>query len=346
MIRFLILGIIIISIYLGFSYLMFLNDPILILFKDYQIEFSVLVGILSFLLIQFVFVISMKLIGTVVCFPHTIKNYFKNRSIKKIELQMSLIIENYLLGFKQKALDMSKEIYGKLSDREKRIADIIIADASDNIEEKLSFYQNFLAHKALAPYANKKLAQIFLQDKNYYLAEKHATEYFDSDENDQENILTLMNVYYAAGERQKLLLLVSKIENLESEFWQKNSDQVVTYLYKLAKDLVVFGEEEEAKKYLEYNFKIKPDHLETLVLYSEISVNNNSLSQLLVIAKAAFNYLPSFDIAKIYADNASHKSAEEIYNDLAASASPQQYQGVFLAIAAYLGLDDKIQKLK
>lgn len=346
MIRFLILGIVIISIYLGFSYLTFINDPILILFNDYQIEFSVLVGILSFLLIQFLFVISMKLIGAVFCLPYAIKNYFKNRSIKKIELQMSLIIENYLLGFKQKALDMAKEVYGKLSAREKRIAEIIIADTSGNIEEKLGYYQNFLDHKTLAPYANKKLAQIFLQNKNYQLAEKHAIQYFDFDENDQENILTLMNIYYANGERQKLLLLVSKIENLESEFWQKNSEQVVTYLYKLAKDLVAFGEEEEAKKYLEYNFKIKPDHLETLVLYSEIAVNNNSLSQLLVIAKAAFNYNPSFNIAKVYADNASNKSSQEIYNDLAASASPNQYQGVFLAIAAYLGLDDKIQQLK
>lgn len=346
MIKFLILGIIIISIYLGFSYLTFINDPILILFDDYQIEFSVLVGILFFLLVQFVFVVFMKFIGAVVCFPYRVKNYLKNKSLKKIELQMSLIIENYLLGFKQKSFEMTREIYSKLSDREKRIADIIIAETAEDIEEKLNYYQNFLDRKTLVPYANKKLAQIFLQNKNYHLAEKHAIQYFDFDENDEENILTLMNVYYTSGERQKLLLLVSKIENIESEFWQKNAHQVVTYLYKVAKDLVAIGEEEEAKKYLEYSFKIKPDHIETLGLYSEIAVNNNSLPQLLVVAKAAFNYSPSFDIAKIYADNAGSKSTEEIYNDLAAVASPIQYQGVFLAIAAYLGLDDKIHKLK
>jgi tetratricopeptide (TPR) repeat protein len=346
MIRFLILGIIILSIYLGFSYLTFINDPILISFVDYQIEFSVLVGILSFLLIQFLFTICTKFIGAVLCFPYTVKNYLKNKSLKKIELQMSLIIENYLLGFKQKSFDMTKEIYSKLSDREKRIADIIIAETAEDVEEKLNYYQNFLDRKTLVPYANKKLAQIFLQNKNYHLAEKHAIQYFDFDENDPENILTLMNIYAASGERQKLLLLVSKLENIEDEFWQKNADHVVTYLYKVAKDLVAIGEEEEAKKYLEYSFKIKPDHIETLGLYSEIAVNNNSLSPLLVVAKAAFNYSPCFDIAKIYADNASNKSTEEIYNDLAAAASPTQYKGIFLAIAAYLGLDDKIQKLK
>ncbi|MCP5369332.1 MAG: heme biosynthesis protein HemY [Rickettsiaceae bacterium] len=346
MIRFLILGIIILSVYLGLSYLPVINDSILIFFRNYQIEFSVSVAILSLLLIQFVTLIFTKLVYSIFCFPYIIKNYFRNKSLKKIEMTIALIIESYLLGLKDKSLNMTKEIYSKLNDTQQKIANIIIAETTDSIEEKVIYYQKLLDNKTYAPYAHKKLASILLQNNNYNLAEKHAIKYFDFDENDKENIFTLMNIYFAAGERQKLLLLVSKIENIEDQFWQDNADQVATYLYKVAQDLVNIGEEEEAKKYLEYSFKIKPDHIETISLYSEIAINSNASSQVLAIAKAAFNYAPSFDIAKIYADNANHRAPEEIYNDLASAASPNKYKGIFLAIAAYLDLNDKIQQLK
>jgi hypothetical protein len=61
--------------------------------------------------------------------------------------------------------------------------------------------------------------------------------------------------------------------------------------------------------------------------------------------KASFAANPCFEIARMFADS-SGSSAEDIYGTLARIVYPSKYPSLFLALAAYLNLNDKIQEIK
>jgi len=66
---------------------------------------------------------------------------------------------------------------------------------------------------------------------------------------------------------------------------------------------------------------------------------------ILKVLKSAFANYPSFEIAELYI-KCSRSSVDAIYSTLAGIVKPSEHQALFLAIAAYLGLYDKIAHIK
>ena len=72
-----------------------------------------------------------------------------------------------------------------------------------------------------------------------------------------------------------------------------------------------------------------------------LNVNLGRGSSNLEILRSAFATNPSFDVAEMYIKSSNFTSLK-IYESLADIVDPKNHQALFLAIAAYLGLPEKI----
>ena len=155
----------------------------------------------------------------------------------------------------------------------------------------------------------------------------------------------LLRIYAALEAWHKLVFIVSKIKRADSKLLQKHSSEIAVYYYEAAKAQLKLGSDENALRYLESALELCPDYLEALNLFVDLSINLQNTAYILKILKAAFLSNPCFEIARMYVAS-SRNSADANYGILASMANPMQYPDLFLAMAAYLDLPDKVASLK
>jgi len=142
-----------------------------------------------------------------------------------------------------------------------------------------------------------------------------------------------------------MIFVISKFQRADMKLLESYSQEISGYYYLAAKDAISAGNDNEAVKFLESSLELKPDYLDSLNLYTELNVNINNSASLLKILKSAFVSNPFFEIAQMYI-KCSRSSVNAVYGTLAGLVNPSQNNALFLAIAAYLGLYDKVAEIR
>ena len=220
-----------------------------------------------------------------------------------------------------------------------------MAEAEQSFDKKIQHYRNLIDKKNYSVYASKKLAEIFYESTHHKEAEECAVRAFNEDDTDTELMLILIRIYANLGEWPKLVFIVSKLQRADLKMIEENAEEIASYYYAAAKSYLQSGSDDEALKFLEYALELNPIYIEALNLFTELSTNVNNTVAILKILRAAFSANPCFEVARMYADSATG-SAEAIYGTLAGIAQPAKYPALFLALAAYLGLIEKITELR
>lgn len=346
MFKLLTIGVTITLIYLSFVYVGEYDSNVQILMDNLQIEMSLFTLIVLLFLSLFSLLIIIKMLAIALNLPSILCKKWKRFKNKKINAQLMQALIEFIGGDKNNAVKLVMAIYNDLNSIEAReIANVIIADSAEQNEVKIEYYKILLKSDKLSNHALKKLAEVYLQEKEYLKAEKLALKYFDRVENDQENIVTLLKIYIALKQWQKISLLSVKMQNMKNELWNEASSNVADCFYDAACDAIKNKNEEEAKNCLERSLELKPGHIPSLNLYTELSINNNNVAAATQVLKAAFKANTCFSIGRMYVD-CSSSDPEILYKDLASIADPKSNSGTFLALAAYLGLEEMISVLK
>jgi tetratricopeptide (TPR) repeat protein len=345
MIRFLILCTIFFLLYLGFSAIGEFDSSLHFTAYGYEMESTIFTFGALFVAVQLVLMIVLKMIFLIFDLPTIIKKKWHNRRLVKINKKLLNVLAELLMGNRKKSLSLTNGMISEIDDDNKEVINLVLAEAEEGFDKKIQHFRNLIDKKNYSVYACKRLAEIFYKNTHHKQAEECALKAFNEDDTDTGLMLILIRIYASLGEWPKLVFIVSKLRRADVKIVDKNAPEIATYYYDAAKSYLQGGSDDEALKYLESALELNPKYIEALNLFTELSMNLNNTVATLKILRAAFSANPCFEIARMFADN-STSSAEAIYGTLAGIAQPGKYPALFLALAAYLGLIEKITELK
>lgn len=344
MIRFLILCTIFFLLYLAFSAIGEFDSNVSFSVYDYEIETTLFTLGAFFIATQLALMVILKLIFLIFDIPSMIKKEWHRRKLIKVNKKLLDVLAELLMGNRKRSLTLSNNMINEIEDN-KEIISLVMAEAEQSFDKKIQHYSNLIDKKHYSVYASKKLAEIFYKNTHHKQAEECAVRAFNEDDTDTELMLILIRIYASLGEWPKLVFMVSKLQRSNAKMLEENAKEIARYYYAAAKSYLQNGSDDEALKFLEYALELNPVYIEALNLFTELSTNTNNTAAILKILRAAFSAKPCFEVARMYADSATG-SAEAIYGVLAGIAQPAKYPALFLALAAYLGLIEKINELK
>lgn len=345
MIRFLILCTVFFLLYIAFSAVGEFDSTLQFSAYGYEIESTLFTFTAFFIATQLVLIIVLKSIFLVFDMPSIIKKKWHKRKLIKINKKLLNVLAELLMGNRKKSLSMTNSMISDIDEDNKEVINLVLAEAEEGFDKKIQHFRNLIDKKNYSVYASKRLAEIFYENTHHKQAEECALKAFNEDDTDTGLMLILIRIYASLGEWPKLVFIVSKLQRADAKKIDENNVELAGYYYAAAKSYLQSGSDDEALKYLEYALELNPVYIEALNLFTELSTNVNNTVAILKILRAAFSANPCFEVARMYADSATG-SAEAIYGTLAGIAQPAKYPALFLALAAYLGLIEKITELK
>lgn len=345
MMKFLTICVVLFLLYLGFNLANEFDSHFNILVFDYKIETTFFIFISLFFIVQLILVMVLRIIFLVFDLPMVISQGWHKRKIRRASENLLKAISDLLMGNRQKSLESISKLVPEFDKNNEELVNLILAESDSNFDSKIIRLTKLVDKKNYSIYAAKVLAEMFLAKGDYKQAEKYASKAFNENDTDLQLILILIRIYAKLEAWSKMIFLTAKLQRADTKFLKANAEEISKYHYLAAKAAVSSNHDEEAIKLLEAALELKPDYLEALNLFTELNINLKNSTAMLKILKAAFATCPSFEIAELYI-KCSRSSVDAIYGTLAGIVNPSEHQALFLAIAAYLGLYDKITHIK
>ena len=345
MIRFLILCTIFFLLYFGFNTINEFDSAVNISVLDYQIQTTMFTFSALFIIVQLLLMIVLKTIFSIFDLPFIISRNWYKRKLQRINERLLKIISELIMGNKQKSLELTNKILPDLDENCIEFRDLVLAESTSSFDMQIQRLRTLVGKKYYSIYAAKRLAQIFFDHGRYTESEEYANKAFNENDTDISLMVMLIRIYAKIAAWNKMIVVISKFQRADMKLLENYSQEISGYYYLAAKDAVSAGNDNEAVKFLESSLELKPDYLDSLNLYTELNVNINNSASLLKILKSAFVSNPCFEIAQMYI-KCSKSSVNAIYGTLAGLVKPSENNALFLAIAAYLGLYDKVAEIR
>lgn len=345
MLRFLLLCITVFLMYVGFTYVSTYDTNVQFALANYTIETTLFTFVVITLVLLLLLLTGLKFIFLLFDLPQIIKNKMHRNKLQRLNSKALKSVADLLMGNKVSALDLAGRVVVENGEDNTDILHLIKAEKNEAFEEKVRYLRMLTDKKHFSTYATKKLAELFYNSSHYAEAEEYAVMAFNKDDTDTAVMLLLIRIYAKMSVWHKMIFIVSKIQRADSSLLESISGEVARYYFLAAKHYLAAEDDAEAAKYLESSLSLKVDYIEALTLYSEIKMNMKHTAEVLKVLRAAYSYCPTFEIAELFI-RCSMSSPEVIYNNLTSIADPKDNNGLYLAIAAYLGLTDKINQLK
>ncbi len=345
MFRFLLFCILFFVLYIGFSTVSVYDADIVFSFLGYQIEITLFTFFVLSVIFTLLVLMLLKVMMFILDLPVVIREKIKRRRLEKIATKSLLAFAHYLMGNKNLGLETIREITKNNPEDNPDILALILSEQETKIDEKISNLRKLLDKKSYSLYAAKTLAKIFYENAHYSDAESYAVKAFNQDDTDIEVMQLLIRIYAKLARWNKLVFVVSKLTRAGNYALKDMREEIATYYYSAAKNALANEENLEAIKYLESALELKLDYIDALNLYTEIKLSVKATHDALKVLKNAYKLSPSFAIAELYI-LASRGSPEASYSSLANIVDPKCNNSLYLAIAAYLGLPDKINEIK
>lgn len=331
--------------YVGFTYVSAYDTNVQFALANYTIETTLFTFTVITLVLLLLLLTGLKFVFLIFDLPQIIRNKMHRNKLQRLNNKALKSIADLIMGKKVSALDLASRVVLENGEDNSDILHLIKAEKNDAFEEKVRYLRMLTDKKHFSIYATKKLAELFYNSSHYAEAEEYAVMAFNKDDTDIDIMLLLIRIYAKMSVWHKMIFIVSKIQRADSALLESISDEVAKYYFLAAKHYLAAEDDAEAAKYLESSLSLKVDYLEALILYSEIKINMKHTAEVLKVLRTAYSYSPTFEIAQLFI-NCSMSSPEVTYNTLKSIAGSKDNNGLYLAIAAYLGLTDKIDELK
>ncbi|WP_341756445.1 MULTISPECIES: tetratricopeptide repeat protein [unclassified Candidatus Tisiphia] len=344
MIRLLIICITFLLLYFSFSMLSQLDSRLTLNLYDYYIETTSFTFVILYILLTLSTAIFFKILLLIINLPSNLKYFFFSKRASNDNYLLMKAMAEYVSGEKSKSAVTSQKISYRLSQENKVFHTLLLAEAETDLSVKIKYFQELEQSKHYSPFVTKKLAQIYYQNNMYEMAENYAVRSFNLNESDSEILEILLNCYAKLALWAKFVFVVSKLSRIDTQKLESLKNKIADYYAIAAKNMLEINETKEAIYYLESAIKLIPSHIEALDLYLPLN-SSKGHNKNIEILKTAFTENPSFEIVELY-KKFSANTPLEIYDDLANSVDTKQYLELFLAIAAYLDLPEKIKNLK
>ena len=343
MTRLLLICIIFLLSYFGFLALSQLDSVVSLNLYNFYIETTFFTFITVFILSLLLCFIDFKMIFLILDLPLTVKDFFHSRQINNNNSLLIQSMAEYIIGENSKAISSVKKITSYLKPENNEFYLLFMAEIEKVPEKQIQLFHKLEKSKYYAAFVTKRLAGLYYKSSMYSTAEEYAVKSFNQNESDSETLEILIDCYAKLSSWTKLAFLIAKLSRLDPIKYNSIKGKLADYSVLAAKHMMENNQKEDAANSLELAMKLVPSHYEALTL--SFSLGYTKSSKNIEILNAAFIDNPSFEVAQLYKQFAL-MPLEKIYEDLAKLIDPNQYLGLFLSIAAYYDLPDKIGELR
>lgn len=340
MIRLLLICIIFLLSYFGFLALSQLDSIVSFNLYNFYIETTFFTFITIFILsLLFVFIVF-KIVFLILDLPSNLKVFFHSKQIANNNYLLIQALTEHIIGEHSKAISSMKKITSYLTPETKEFYFLFLAEIEKVPEKQIQLLQKLEKSKHYTSFITKRLASLHYKNSMYSTAEEYAIKSFNLNESDSETLEILIDCYAKLSSWTKLAFLIAKLHRLDPIKYNKIKGKLADYCVLAAKNMLD-NDQADAVHNLELAIKLVPSHYDALTLYFSLHKTKNNTE----ILKNAFIDHPSLEIAQLY-KQFSLMPLTKIYEDLIKFVNPNEYLGLFLSIAAYYDLPDKIEQLR
>jgi lipopolysaccharide biosynthesis regulator YciM len=313
-------------------------------FMTYHFEANILILASIILVFYYVLWFGVKLLYGALYLPATLRAKWNQQKLAKLDnaLQHSLI--KFLSDQNEAAVKNLLAILPDLEMKNREIYYLAQSIAHKDDITAITYYQQLLESKYAKNYAASKLAQIHYKSNSYNKAEEYALKSLTQEVSDAPVLMLLVKIYAAMHLWDKIPKIVSQMKESHQIFYRQNSEEIAKIYYEAAKHYLHIADDSKAQSYLEYALDANALNFQALNLYNEIMNNNGQRQDFIAMLQAAFSARPCFEIAQMFIANSSDEPLDK-YRALVALVPVGKYPEIFLAISAYLGLNDEAQNI-
>jgi tetratricopeptide (TPR) repeat protein len=337
-------------IFLALSYLAIIvvskyDTTMSILLFDYRIDVSLFLLIIFFIILVCISSLGIRILGIIFKTPYMIAA--KLAGYKKYS-HTKLILDAYANMIMGKS-DVAQRNISKIDPGSsyKEFADhinLLKAVSNGDSERNTYLLHNLLSNKQYHDFAAKTLARK-LYNQGLYQQSLGFIEYVRIDSNmDRETIYLLILLYANLNIWDNFTIHVERYAGIFKDITAAETEEIATLYLRCAKYYLAQGEEQEAVKFLEQSLEYNPISMEAIELFCTINISLGQNNQNLAILEAAFTAVPSFELFELYYQSSSMVPIE-IYDIFYNLVDARHHKDVFLAIAAYLKLFDRVDTL-
>lgn len=335
--------IIIVALYFMFLYLGNYDSAIVIEAYNYKIKSSVFFIIAILLIYYVLFTVFIKAVLAIVNAPSNVISFFSHYQSKRDNNNILAASSHLIAGNYIEATNIAKKYLNHKQEVIQKTAKVIMSKAVSS-REKLNYLQEILRYPELKLYANKTIAGIMLQSKDYGNALTFATEAQNIDKNDVDTAKLLLEVHANLEHWHNFKLVLDKLNNLTPDFVQKKRLYITENLFKAAKHSLEIGNDREAVDYLEQSILYQVDFLPSINLLAELYNNIGKQQHIITIIEQAFSYKPAYELFEIYKEFSTEQPAI-LYANLTKNVDVNHNLAVLIKIAHNLKIDSNISYL-
>ncbi|HJD56037.1 MAG TPA: hypothetical protein LFW21_05350 [Rickettsia endosymbiont of Pyrocoelia pectoralis] len=334
MFRLLFICSVILLLYFGFTLMQSFDSRVFISLYNYDIETTFVFSIIAFLLLLVSCVIIVRFLILIIDLPIKIQNIFHNKKINNNRHSLVSAFAKYIIGDKAKAGSIArKNLSAKDLESEQEFYNLILAETEEDIDTKITYFQNLSKSREFAFYSNKNLAKLYCDKSLYQEAENYAIKAYNLNEYDVDNLITLIRCYGELSAWTKFTFIANKLAKLHKKKSISNSSEIAGYYLLAAKQETDSSNMSNALDHLESALEANFWSVELIEFYFKLN-SNLSDSKKIKILKDAFRMMPSLELVKLF-KKYTPLSDEQIYDELTKELNDEV---LTLAISAYLNL--------
>lgn len=322
------------------------DEAIKITLLGYNIDTSIFVFIAIFLLCQLAFFVFLRSVTLILSLPKILKQEWVARRSSKLQYSLVLSLANVIMKNSNESVRVSAKILDELDDEYKNFAYLILANSEEVFDIKLKHLRSLIDKKHFNKYACYELALVFMKNGYYTEAEKYAKKAFRDCEFDVQIIKTLIEIYVNLKEWPKMVMYISKLKKVNNKFLESIAQEIAEYYYLAAKSSLEAGEDAQALKFLESSVELDVSNIPALNLFVELNINISMIPSAMKVVQASFANNPCFEVAEMYIKLSHEQNSTSIYDNLSKIVDVRKYSALFLVIATYLNLQDKIDLIR
>lgn len=346
MIRFISFLILCSAIYLFYNFYSNYDVPTIILAGDYTITTNLFMAIVVAIICSSIVILLVKMAYTLLNAPYYIfDRYQKYKDSNKL----ADLIKAYsygLFGNNNKAFEIVKKMKDHPPKGHDLSINVLLSVVAPSLEQRMYHNSYLLEQGKYAYHTSKILAKYFFSYANYEKSLEYAQKALSFHNDDVEIYIIVVESYAKLKMWMQFEESLRYFNGIKTDELEDIHEKVAGYYLEAAKHFLDKSNDDLAKQYLENALSYKADMHEAINMLCEInnSSRNNALN--IPLLEDAFSLNPSYELFVLYSKSCKDMSNEEMYNVFTTLADPKEYIGVFLAIASYLSLHDKVQEIK
>ena len=344
-IRFLLFIAAVIGVYVLSNIFTSMHDTIYVQYLQYQMEISSGFAAICLIVVCAVLSYVLRIIWAIISLPTTISEQLAKSQEKKTLRRILEAYADIITGKKRDAELIIKNVKKYFGNEYKDHVSLILSQSAENFDQTMHYLRELSEIPEYSYFAIKSLAMHYLYHGYNHQAFESLNQAIRLHNKDKELMRLMLKACTRLDLWPEFHSYVKKLQKIEPNFGEELSKEVAQYYLDGVSYYLMQEDDKKAIEYNRYALEFDPSSLDAIETYCWLCNNKGDVDSVRKVITQAFALRPSFELFFIYHSSV-ECTAEELYSCFTELVSPLDYPSVFVAIAAYLGLEKEVKSMR